>query len=327
MHCPHELATPRAIRLHNGVFGRTTDVWHMLEASANGDVAAVQNLVSQCPEYAYCQFDYTAPLHFAVRENQLHVADFLIRAGALDPAYRTHPFQEPLTLIARERGHRAMLELLTHALADNTLCHTRGDSGGVLFARTDESAAFERAVDQGAHDAVRAMLRVTPGLALDPTAFWGEGILAAPANGADAEMLAILLDAGARVPEYSKWGARYYAKHRHVTEFLLAHGMSPNHRNWREFTLLHDMAHTGDAASAQLLIDVGAQLNPIDDEYRATPLGWAARFGHTSVANVLCDAGADLHLAGAPWATPLGWAELRGHTDIASMLRARGASH
>ena len=44
-------------------------------------------------------------------------------------------------------------------------------------------------------------------------------------------------------------------------------------------TLLHDMAHEGDIPKAMLLLDHGADINPIDEEYQSTPLGMAARWG------------------------------------------------
>ena len=45
-------------------------------------------------------------------------------------------------------------------------------------------------------------------------------------------------------------------------------------------TLLHDMAQSGDIAKAGLLLEHGADIDAIDDEYRATPLGMAARWGN-----------------------------------------------
>jgi len=50
--------------------------------------------------------------------------------------------------------------------------------------------------------------------------------------------------------------------------------------NWRRFTLLHDMAFTGDVPKARLLLDYGADINALDDEYQSTPLGYAATGGN-----------------------------------------------
>ena len=56
-----------------------------------------------------------------------------------------------------------------------------------------------------------------------------------------------------------------------VARVLLEHGMNPNHMNWHHVTLLHDMAQDGDIAKAPLLLDHGADINAIDEEYRSTP--------------------------------------------------------
>jgi ankyrin repeat protein len=96
------------------------------------------------------------------------------------------------------------------------------------------------------------MLAERPELALDDDAFWGKGILAMPAKNGHREMVELLMRDGARVPDVTKWGARYYFKHDDMAEFLLEHGMNPNHMNSRRFTLLHDMAFKGYVVRATL---------------------------------------------------------------------------
>jgi ankyrin repeat protein len=103
--------------------------------------------------------------------------------------------------------------------------------------------------------------------------------------------------------------------------------MNPNHMNWRGFTLLHDMAHTGDVSKARLLIEHGAEINRIDDEYRSTPLGYAARWGHVEVVKLLLDCGADPDKSGASWATPLAWARKKNHDEIENLLQSPELPH
>ena len=81
------------------------------------------------------------------------------------------------------------------------------------------------------------------------------------------------------MPELSKWGRFYYFKHDDVAALLLAHGMSVRHRTWHGVTLLHDMAQSGDVAKARLLLENGAEIDAVEEEYRSTPLGLAARWG------------------------------------------------
>jgi ankyrin repeat protein len=105
----------------------------------------------------------------------------------------------------------------------------------------------------------------------------------------------------------------------------MENGMNPNHMNWRRFTLLHDMAFTGDVQKARLLLDHGANINAIDEEYQSTPLGYAAHWGKREVVALLLERGADPNQAGAPWATPLAWARKKGHAEIETDLRQAGA--
>ena len=134
----------------------------------------------------------------------------------------------------------------------------------------------------------------------------------------------MLLRVGARVPPVSKWAPYYYFNHEATAAFLLEHGMDPNHMNWHRFTLLHHMAAEGDLSKAKLLLAHGADIDAIDDEYRSTPLGVAARRGQHAIVELLLKGGADPLAAGAPWAVPRAWAESKGHSRIADLLRVAG---
>jgi ankyrin repeat protein len=102
-------------------------------------------------------------------------------------------------------------------------------------------------------------------------------------------------------------------------------GMNPNHMNWQHVTLLHDMTRRGNIPKARLLLDHGADINAADEEYRSTPLGLAARWGHAKMVAFLLERGADTNKAAAPWATPLAWARKKGFRIIASDLERAGA--
>jgi ankyrin repeat protein len=164
-----------------------------------------------------------------------------------------------------------------------------------------------------------------PSLVSDDAAFWSEGLLAGSANGGNHAMLEVLMRHGARVPKVTKWGRFYYFKHTDTAAFLLRHGMDPNHMNWHYTTLLHHVASDGDIPKARLLLDHGATIDAIDEEYRSTPLGMAARWGRADMVDFLLERGADPNLAGDPWATPLTWARKKGHREVESLLgRSRG---
>jgi ankyrin repeat protein len=85
------------------------------------------------------------------------------------------------------------------------------------------------------------------------------------------------------------------------------------------------MAAEGDIPKARLLLDHGADINTVDEEYRSTPLGCAARRGQKEMVELLLGWGADPNRAAAPWATPLAWARKKGHTTIEADLLGAGA--
>ena len=76
------------------------------------------------------------------------------------------------------------------------------------------------------------------------------------------------------------------------------------------------MAHVGNVSKARLLIQHGADVNYIDDEFRSTPLGYAARWGHVSMVKLLLESGADPNKSGAPWSTPLAWAQKKNNVEV-----------
>jgi ankyrin repeat protein len=325
---PLAMKKTRPMELHDGVVSTTTDVWDMLSASYAGDLHRVKELAQRCPALLTCQYDYTSPLHLAVREGHLDLVRYFVEHKALDPAYKTHPFLDSLVTVAEDRGYDEVIVLLKQGLEDPALTHEWGDTGKIDYGKNETERRFQELVDKNKYAEVEEMLKERPELALDEDAFWGEGILAMPAKDGARQMLELLMRYGARVPDSSKWGARYYFKHYEIAAFLLENGMSPNHMNWRGFTLLHDMAHTGDVRKAALLLDHGADLDAIDEEYCSTPLGYAARWGHREMVTQLVKRGADVNKAGAPWATPAAWARKKGHSeieaDLSGLLRLNG---
>jgi ankyrin repeat protein len=83
------------------------------------------------------------------------------------------------------------------------------------------------------------------------------------------------------------------------------------------------MARKGALTKARLLLDRGADLDAIDDEFKSTPLAFAARWGQRKMVGLLLDRGADRRRAGADWAEPAAWARRRGHTAIEADLAGR----
>jgi ankyrin repeat protein len=136
------------------------------------------------------------------------------------------------------------------------------------------------------------------------------------------ELLARLLGAGLRMPDVHTTCQGYLVRP-DALRTLLAHGMSPDQMNWQHQTLLHLASSGGHVECAAILLDAGATMTARDDDYRSTPLGWAARVNRPQMVEFLLSRGAPVSLPDdEPWATPLAWATRRGHSQIVEMLRA-----
>jgi ankyrin repeat protein len=322
---PNEMKATRPMKLHDGVIATTTDVWNMLSASQDGDLQRVKELAAKCPALLTCQCDYTCPLHFAVREGHLELVHYLVEQSGIDPDYKMHPFQESLLTLADDRGYEDIAAFLRQSSANPQLVRKWEDTGKIERGKDETERRFQEMVDQGNLDAVEALLQERPELARDEDMFGGEGILAMPAKDGNRAMMELLMRYGARVPDTSKRAKEYYFKNYESAVFLLENGMNPNHMNWRRVTLLHDLAFKGELRKVQLLLDYGAAINPIDEEFCSTPLGFAARWGRRDIVTLLIEHGADVNKASAAWAMPLAWARKKGHAEIATDLQQAGA--
>ena len=275
---------------------------------------------------AHLQFNYTSPLHFAVREGHVALVKELVAAGAFDPSYKSYPFGDDLLTMARDREYDEIVGILEDAARNPELAKTWSETGNIDYRQDTKQARFDRALHDSKLREVDRLLTARPDLATNELSSWAEGVLMMPAKKRDFRVLELLLRRGAQVPDLSKWGRFYYFKHADVAQLLLESGMSARHQTWQRVTLLHDMAQSGDLAKARLLLDHGAEIDAVDDEYRSTPLGFAARWGQTAMVAWLLERGADANRAGAQWSTPLAWARKKGHGDIERALVAAGAA-
>ncbi|MGB8191767.1 MAG: ankyrin repeat domain-containing protein [Chitinophagaceae bacterium] len=304
----------------NGVRSTTTKVWETLVASRDGNLDKLKALLEECLELAYAQYNYTPPIHFAVREGHVELVQSLLKLGALDPTYKTYPFGDTLLTIAEDRGHTQIAGYLQKYLADPSLVKFKGDNGEIYYNKPEAQVEFEKIVDKNELSKAEEIVKEYPEFLHDPTSFWGEGILMMPAKDGDMKLVELLMQHGAKVPDVSKWGRFYYFKHYEIAAFLMENGMNPNHKTWHHVTLLHDMAQEGDIEKAKLLLKHGADINSIEEEYQSTPLGLAARWGNTEMVKFLLAQGADPEKSGASWATPLAWAKKKGHAEIEALL-------
>ena len=237
-------------------------------------------------------------------------------------------------------GDRAMVELLLEHGADPN-SHIDSAGSATYAAKTPELRAllFSHGGTLDTYDLVwldeddEVVRRVTA----DPrSADAGCGTaLAAVCTRGKRDLLVRLLEAGARVPPVVTGCRSYLLEDPGMLRLLLASGMNPDLPNWLRATPLHDLcgrdgrgrprAHREECAA--ILLDAGATISAKDDDYRSTPLAWAARNDLPDMVEFLLARGAPANLPDdEPWATPLAWAKRRGHGRIVEILRRAGVS-
>ncbi len=88
---------------------------------------------------------------------------------------------------------------------------------------------------------------------------------------------------------------------------------------------IHDAAKGGDLERVKTLISGNPNLVSSKDTDGATPLHWAAFFGHKAVAELLLSHSADINAKTGDGTTPLHWAAREDAKDVAELLIANKA--
>jgi ankyrin repeat protein len=322
---PLELKLHLPMKVANAVWSTTTDVWNILVASRDGNLQRVKELVAAGPELIYAQYNYTPPIHFAVREGHTGLVKYLLDEGALDPTYRMYPFLESLLIMAQDREYTEIASILDEYINDPSRHKYKGDNGEIDYNKTPLQKEFEQLVDKGDVKKTKEILKKNPEFATDNTFFWGEGPMMMVAKEGNTEMVDLLMHYGAKVPAVLKWAQFYYFERYDMTTYLLEKGANPEVMSWHHVSILHDMAQKGNIPRAELFIKHGAPINTLEEEYCSTPLGMAVRWGHEEMVSYLLQQGADPNKAAAQWATPLAWARKKGHAGIEEILLKAGA--
>jgi ankyrin repeat protein len=162
------------------------------------------------------------------------------------------------------------------------------------------------------------------------------GVYTAVVTRGNRKLLKRLLDAGIKANPVAGGCQSYVLERPDMLRLLLEReGLTPDYPTASGMTLLHNLCGRDvrnrtmkrRTECAAILLDAGANILARDDEYRSTPLAWAARNNLPDMVEFLLVRGAPTNLPDdEPWATPLAWAERRGHTTIAATLRAHGAT-
>ena len=232
-------------------------------------------------------------MHTAAQTGNREAVDLLLRYGA-DPNADVDSAAKPYYLAATPEIRAALVA-----------GGARLDAFDEILSRDDDEAVHRVAVHPQAAERIGFVFAMV----------CGDG---------KRELLAKLLAAGLRMPAVLTSCQGYLLSHTDMVRTLLDHGMSPDVQNWQGQTLLHLVSGGANVELAAILLDSGANIVARDEEYRSTPLGWAARTNARAMVEFLLARGAPTSLPDdPPWATPLAWAERRGHGEIAALLRER----
>ena len=305
--------------------GIGTDVWAMFCACITGELETVKHLVATDASLVRAHYEYRTPLSFAVRENQVAIADFLLDHGA-----------EPLALgnvleMARDRGYAEMTQLLERKLAELHGASSEGES--VAAAIRDRDLAHVRRILDESPQLIRA----------------GDARSNQPIHWAvmtrQIPIVDELLARGADIDARRADGAR---------PIQLTNG-DYHYRGWRDVpddvvTTPDDMykhlvargayvdigmaALKGNLARVREILDEEPALANRPDDYNSyyagcgAPLKNAAVGGHIEIVKLLLERGADPNLPEegiAPHGHALYSAVNSGHYEIAKLLLQHGA--
>ncbi|HET9271409.1 MAG TPA: ankyrin repeat domain-containing protein [Vicinamibacterales bacterium] len=278
----------------------------LVDAARAGDAAAVRALIASRADVHQASGDGSTALHWAAHRDDLAMADALIKAGARVNA-ATDLGATPLYLACT--NHSApMVSRLLEAGADANLALPGGETPLMNCARTGDAAAVRALLARGARVDARES-------AHQQTALMWAAAERHPA--VVAALLAAKADIRARSSVYSQVVTSEVTQRagRETLNYSVRRGGS---------TPLLFAARSGDAESARLLLDAGADVNDaLADGLPALTL--AAYSGHGGVAKVLVDRGADVNAAAIGF-TALHAAVLRSDVALVQALLARGAS-
>jgi ankyrin repeat protein len=308
--------------------GRGTDVWAMFSAAIAGDLQTIERLVSREPALVRSHYAYRTPLYFAVRENRIEVARFLLAQSA-DPL--SLAVNDSFLEITRDRGYREMESLLESYLAGARGASTKGN----LVA----AAIRERNLEK-----VKSLLDASPDLL-----HAGDERSNQPVHWAvmtrQIDILDELLARGADIDAQRSDGARpihlsngdyHYRGWRDVPEdteatpaAVLAHVIARGAR-----VDIFTAAHRGDLDRVRALLDQDPSLVNRLSDYNSyylgcgSPLRNAAAKGHIEIVRLLLERGADPNLPEegiAPHGHALYSAVYNRHFEIARLLLENGA--
>ena len=277
----------------------------LIQAVRERNLESVRTLLKQRVDVNAPQGDGSTALHWAARVGDLTIADALIRAGARANVANSNGVA-PLHLACMNRS-AAMVDRLLGASADANAAMLNGETVLMTCARTGNARTVTSLLVHGAKPNAKEAAHEQTAL------MWA-------AAERHPDVVRLLVEAGADLRARSKiyptnvvGEDTQRAGREELNYTVLAGGMTP----------LLFAARSGDADSARLLIDAGADPNDrLADGTSALVL--AAFSGRGAAAGVLLDKGANPNDMGTGF-TALHAAVLRSDVNLVKVLLAHGA--
>ena len=301
-------------------------------AAALGDKERVESLLKEDKGLAnFHDSSGKRPLSAASERNHQEIVEMLLDAGALPnlPDGPMAPKGYALWAAARFGYTEIAKILLEHGADPNADVESSGnptesakdqDMRSLLYTYGGNQRLSSH-FHQGNIDTIAALLKFAPDSIdeLVATVAFTHCV-----SSGHAEIVKILLKHGVRVPSTVNYCQSYLWHNLDLTRVLLEHDMDPNLPNWQSIRPLHYIGRSGEIEAAELFLEFGADPHAVDEEYRTTPLGWAAKNGQKEFVEYWLEKFPGSQHVDSPdipsWATPLAWASKRGHTDIVQLL-------
>ena len=284
-----------------GLLGAATS--DLADAAMRGNREAVRSLLAQKANVNAAQSDGTTALHWAVRTDDLEIADLLIRAGA-NVSAANRDGATPL-LLAAVNGSAAMLDKLMQAGVDPNAALTKyGDTALMLAARTGEPSALKVLLDHGAK--------------VNTQETWGDTTaLMWAVSERHPSAAKMLVERGADVNARSKFVPSATGRgFEGATPVAAQSGQAAQEFSSGLFSPLMFAAREGDLESARVLVGAGADVNALAGDGK-NALGIAIFNGNYDVASFLVDNRSNVNQADAQRFTPLYWAVDRRNMETA----------
>jgi ankyrin repeat protein len=275
----------------------------LADAAMKGNKEAVRSLLQRKANVNAPQIDGTTALDWAVRADDLEMAELLIRAGA-NVSAANREGATPL-LLATVNGNAGMIEKLIKAGADPNAPLTKtGDTALMMAARTGKTDALKMLLDLGAQ--------------VNTKETWGDTTaLMWAVSERHPAAVKMLVDHGADVNARSKFVPSTTGRGFEGTTPVDPEPNQPAEEHASGLlTPLMFAAREGDLESARDLIAAGADVNATGGDGKDA-LGLALFNGSYDVASLLIDNHSKANQADAQGFTPLFWAVDRRNMETA----------